>query len=254
MENKDIKDKVSLSIIIATYNAGNHISDCLLSVLALEQENMEIVIVDGGSTDNTLEIIKRYTTNNNKVSCVSEPDAGIYDALNKGVKRAKGKWLYFMGADDRLLPGFKALAAMLKDEGTIYYGDTEGYYEGADPGYLLLTGKFTSYRLAKYCMNHQAIIYPAKVFEQYRYELQYKVLADYALNIKLWGDRRFKKQHYHFNIARYCMNGFSAAATDIVFKKDKPRMIRKYMGWFIYLRYCYKEYKLKMKNKENSLS
>ena len=251
MENKDINDKVHLSIIIATYNAGNHISDCLLSIFALGKENIEILIVDGGSTDNTIELIASYGSN---VSCISEPDTGIYDALNKGVKRAKGKWLYFMGADDRLLPGFKALAAMLTDDNTVYYGDTEGYYEGPDPGYGLLTGKFNNYRLAKYCMNHQAIIYPAKVFEQYQYELQYKVLADYALNIKLWGNRHFKKQYHRFNIARYCMNGFSAATTDIVFKKDKPRLIRQHMGLFIYLRYRYKEYKMKKKGKGDLLS
>ncbi len=92
-----------ISIIIATYNAGKTLNRCLSSISSQLNDNCELLIIDGGSKDNTLEIIKSY---GNKVTClISEPDKGIYDAWNKGVMLASGDWLMFVGADDELLPG-----------------------------------------------------------------------------------------------------------------------------------------------------
>ena len=179
---------------------------------------------------------------------ISEPDKGIYDALNKGIKLARGKWFYFLGADDRLLQGFSEMASKLKDENTVYYGNSVPfYYSSNKPSYELLIGKFSNYRLAKYCMNHQAVIYPAKAFYKYEYDLRYKVFADYALNIQVWGDRDFKKIFYPVTIARYNMTGFSSTITDVQFKKDKPRLIRKSMGWLMYARFIFKRFKKRLR-------
>jgi glycosyltransferase involved in cell wall biosynthesis len=182
---------------------------------------------------------------------VSEADKGIYDALNKGVKMAGGKWVYFLGADDRLLPGFSELAAHVQDERTVYYGNSEAYSHEGEVPFALLQGAFSAYRLAKYCMNHQSIIYPAAVFHKYTYDLRYKASADYALNLLLWGDNSFKKQHYPVTVVLYNMTGFSAAGKDIPFMKDKLRLIRKGMGWSMYLRMVIKRYKHKLLGKED---
>ena len=241
--------KILVSVIIATYNAGEHIRECLESIISQAEKNIEIVLIDGGSTDNTLSIIKEFENEN--IVWISEPDKGIYDALNKGVKISKGKWLYFMGTDDRLLPGFSEMTSKLKDESSVYYGNTEPHYYGDDkPSYELLGGEFSNYRLAKYCINHQAIVYTANVFLKYNYDLKYKVFADYALNLKVWGDRDFKKVFYPITIARYNMTGFSSVNKDALFKKEKPQLIRKYMGWFIYLRFLYKRYKKMIKSEK----
>ncbi|MFT3705739.1 MAG: glycosyltransferase family 2 protein [Agriterribacter sp.] len=239
-KNKD----TSISIIIATYNAGDYIRECLSSISSWQKsEAIEIIAVDGGSTDNTLQILKEYKGN---ITWTSEPDKGIYDALNKGAAMATGRWLYFLGSDDRLLPGFEEMASKLKDENTIYYGDTEAFYTGNKPSFEILHGRFDAYRLAKYCINHQAVIYPAKVFSKYHYNLRYKVFADYALNIQVWGDKSFKKMYYPINIAAYHMGGFSSVQKDEAFKKDKPALIKKYMGWGMYFRFLYKRYKKKL--------
>ncbi|WP_212003528.1 glycosyltransferase family 2 protein [Chitinophaga sp. HK235] len=233
---------IIISIIIATYNAEKQLPGCLRSITAQSFKGIEIVVIDGGSTDNTLSILKNYT-GSFPLNWVSEPDKGIYDALNKGTRLAKGKWLHFLGADDRLLPGFSEMAAQVKEENAVYYGISKEYYTGQRPNYNVLTGHFSKYRLAQECMNHQAIVYPALVFRKYSYNLRYKVFADYDVNIRVWGDRQFKKCYYPIPVVSYNMNGFSSATRDELFKQDKPGIIKEGMGWIIYLRFLYKRYK-----------
>ncbi|PSL48333.1 glycosyltransferase involved in cell wall biosynthesis [Chitinophaga niastensis] len=236
---------VLISIIIATYDAGQHLRECLQSITSQAVKALEIIVVDGGSKDETISILKDATLP--MLTWTSEPDKGIYDALNKGIGMARGKWIYFLGADDRLLPGFSELAAHLKDDHTVYYGNSKAYY-GDAPGTLeLLQGSFSNYRLAKHCMNHQSILYPATVFQKYTYNLRYKVLADYALNILLWGDNSFKKIHYPLTVVRYHMGGFSSAVKDQAFREDKLQLIRKGMGWRTYMRLRFKRLKVKLK-------
>ncbi len=248
MGGQSATDKEFLvSIVIATFNAAGYLPDCIQSVIALNIPDLEIVVVDGGSTDGTLEIIRSF--NNGNITWISEPDKGIYDALNKGTKLARGKWLHFLGADDRLLPGFRDMTGKLRQGGSnvVYYGNSDAYYgPGPRPSYILLTGPFSKYRLAKYCMNHQAILYPATVFRKYAYDLQYKVFADYAVNIQLWGDADFVKQYHPFTVALYNMTGFSSVTSDAAFIRDKAELIRKNFGLGIYLRFLYKRFKKKL--------
>ncbi|MFV8799959.1 glycosyltransferase family 2 protein [Yersinia sp. LJYL362] len=93
-----MKNKKLVSIIIATYNVDGYISACLDSILSQSYESYEVIIVDGISSDKSLDIIKSYT--DTRIRLYSEKDKGIYDAWNKGVSLAKGEWLLFIGADD----------------------------------------------------------------------------------------------------------------------------------------------------------
>lgn len=241
-QQQAVRKKPLVSIIIATYNAEKFLGDCLDSISKQVIKNLEVIIVDGNSTDQTGDIVRSFNQLN--IIYSSEQDAGIYDALNKGVKQSTGRWLYFLGADDRLLPGFSELAIKLKDPDTVYYGNSVEWYEGKDePPFKLINGVFSNYKLAKYCMNHQSIFYPAATFEKYQYELKYKVLADYALNIKLWGDKGFKKIYYPINIVNYNLNGFSHKNKDEVFENEKPQLIKENFGFLTYLRFVYKTYR-----------
>ncbi|NID11656.1 glycosyltransferase family 2 protein [Fibrivirga algicola] len=91
-----------VTIITATYNAGNYLEECISSVLNQSYDNIEYIVIDGGSTDSTINIIETYQ--HRLAYWISEPDAGIYDAWNKGISKATGNWLVFIGADDQLLP------------------------------------------------------------------------------------------------------------------------------------------------------
>ena len=90
-----------ISIIIATYNAGKTLARCLQSIREEKTNEIELLVIDGGSKDNTLDIINTYQDTID-YSC-SEPDKGIYDAWNKGISHAKGDWMMFIGADDYLV-------------------------------------------------------------------------------------------------------------------------------------------------------
>lgn len=237
----------TISIIIATYNAGKDLRGCLESVAAQSFKDIEVVVADGGSQDDTVAILEEYAT---KLRLVwkSEADKGIYDALNKATGMASGRWLHFLGADDRLLPGFSELAAHLHNERGVYYGITQEFHDdGRKELTGLLTGKFSKYRMAKGCINHQAILYPAAVFQQYQYNLRYKVYADYDLNIRVWGNKTFKKIFYPIPVVSYNMSGFSANNPDALFLEDKPAIIRENLGLLVYGRYLLKEMKRRFK-------
>ncbi|MBE7176198.1 MAG: glycosyltransferase [Mucilaginibacter polytrichastri] len=237
-----------VSIIIATFNAGKYLQECLESIFSQRNGSWELLVIDGGSRDETLDILDK---NRGEISYLSsEKDEGIYDALNKGAQHARGRWVYFLGADDRLLPGFSDMMNQLREENTVYYGNSQTYYTGKKPDYVVYTGRYNKYRLAKYPINHQSILYPAAVFKKYRYDLRYRIFADYALNLQVWGDAQFGRRFFPVDMVLYHMSGFSVNHDDSLFKADKPALVRKSLGRWIYLRYLYKKYKKKLLGQE----
>ena len=92
-----------ISIIIATYNAAYTIERCLCSIISQKTDDIELIIIDGASKDQTIAIIEQYKDSIDVF--FSEPDQGIYDAWNKGIKASNGEWIMFVGADDQLISG-----------------------------------------------------------------------------------------------------------------------------------------------------
>jgi len=91
-----------LSILTPSYNMGQYIEETIRSVLLQGYPNLEYIIIDGGSTDNTVEIIKKYETH--LAYWISEPDRGQSHAINKGIDKATGDWIAWLNADDIYLP------------------------------------------------------------------------------------------------------------------------------------------------------
>ena len=87
-----------ISIITPCYNAAQYIEQTILSIINQDYDNIEYIIIDGGSTDGSLELIKENESNINY--WVSEPDKGIYNAMNKGIMAAKGEYLLFLNGGD----------------------------------------------------------------------------------------------------------------------------------------------------------
>ena len=98
-KNKTIQAKHGcVTVVTVTYNAQDYLEKTIQSIISQSYSDIEYIIIDGGSTDGTLDIIKKYEKN--ITYWVSESDNGIYDAMNKGIKKASGEWINFMNAGD----------------------------------------------------------------------------------------------------------------------------------------------------------
>ncbi len=107
---REVGNEPLVSVITAVFNGNDYIADCLESVLIQDYPLIEHIVVDGGSVDGTIEMLRRYE---DRVALwISERDRGVYDAWNKGLRLARGEWIAFLGADDIYLPG--AISAYMK--------------------------------------------------------------------------------------------------------------------------------------------
>jgi glycosyltransferase involved in cell wall biosynthesis len=218
----------SISIVIVTYNAADTLQKCLDSIYRQKYPSLKIIIIDGNSTDGTVDIIK---ANLNKIYYwKSEPDTGIYDAMNKAIKQLTGDWVYFLGADDELYDDFSKLAFDLKDQHAVYYANvlTKG---------VKRSGKLNPYQMAKHGIFHQAIVYPISVFRKYSFDTRYKVVADNVLNMICWKDKQYKFIYKEYVIAHFNHTGVSGSVKDAEFEKDKSRLILKHYGATVWLRF-----------------
>ena len=120
-----------ISVITVCFNSLETIAGCLGSVLAQDYENFEYIVLDGGSTDGTIEIIEAHR--DGIAHFQSEPDLGLYYAMNKALSLAKGEWVLFLNSDDRLTDSktLSKAAPFLKKRGCNYYGIAEVLYDGS---------------------------------------------------------------------------------------------------------------------------
>jgi glycosyltransferase involved in cell wall biosynthesis len=125
LDHDAFKLKPSMSpdftIITPSFNYGRFLHDCLASVASQDGVNLEHLVYDGGSTDDSREVAARFP----HVHWIEEADRGMSDAINKGFAQAKGKWVMWLNADDRLLPGAlqKVLRVLNQSDADLVYGD-----------------------------------------------------------------------------------------------------------------------------------
>ena len=111
----------SVSVVMAVFNGGPFIEEALRSALSQEPAPLEIVVQDGGSTDDTAAVVAAL--GDPRISFVSEPDDGQSDALNRAIGRARGDWIFWLNADDVIAPGAFAAAAPFQEGADLVFGD-----------------------------------------------------------------------------------------------------------------------------------
>lgn len=173
-----------ISIIIPTFNSSKTIRLTLDSIWNQTFSDYEILLIDNESVDQTLEIVKSYAAKNLDISIMSCKDKGVYDAMNKGIDLAKGKWLYFLGSDDYLHDNLvlEEVVNYLREEVTdIVYGDAIMLGNKQRHG-----GKFDTLRIhTQVNLCHQTIFYKRSIFDKIgKYNLLYPVVADWDMNIR----------------------------------------------------------------------
>lgn len=177
-----------ISIIIATFNAEKVLERCLKGLKLQKKDEVEILIIDGASTDHTVSIVKK---NLGVVDIIlSEPDRGIYDAWNKGIKLAHGKYIMFLGADDYLYPdaisSYLDFISKMKADCDIISAKSE--FVDSKGRIMKVIGEKFSYHRHKVNMYivHGTCLHNKILFERYgMFSLRYKVCADYEFFMRL---------------------------------------------------------------------
>lgn len=230
---KSIRDRPLVSIITVVLNGADSLEKTIASVRNMMFENYEYIIIDGGSNDASVDIIRQ---NENVVDhWISEPDNGVYEAMNKAVDLAHGDYLLFIGADDYLYDVLHEVVEQFDDDHACYYGDV--LLSGSNSRY---DGQFSTLKLLFQNIPHQAIFYSKYVFDTYRFDMRYRAVADYAMNLKIFADDRFPFKYIPKIVANYNnVNGFSSRYTDDVFSTDKPRIVRDHYSLSIYCLYMF---------------
>lgn len=205
-----------LTVITVVYNAVQNIEGCIESVLEQRIQGLEYLIIDGGSTDGTLEIIKRYEEKITRL--VSEPDRGLYDAMNKGLKLAAGRFIHFLNSDDRYASS-QVLASVIPmlDAGAICYGQMH-YIDGDMP--LKLLGRPFEWRkeLRASSVPQPVMFVSPELYRQVgEFDTSLKIAADYDMVLRL--AKRFPVKYIAEPVTTMYSGGLSYARPDLTFSE-----------------------------------
>src|SRR5258708_10181557 len=207
-----------LSIIIPTLNAEKTLQIALDSLLIQQFTNFEIWIIDSVSRDRTLSIAAENAEKDSRIRVFSEPDKGVYDAMNKGIEKARGQWILFLGSDDRLydekvLHSFFSVPGHL-DFDLVYGNVVSPSYKG------VYDGEFSFEKLLRRNIPHQAVFYKKSLFGLIGpFAIHYKGYADWDLNIRCFKDNRVRVQYIDLLVAYFGADGISSRH-DIPFLRE----------------------------------
>ncbi len=187
-----------VSVITVSYNEAGAIRKTIESVLNQTYGCIEYIVIDGNSTDETYQIVceydKKFREKNIPYIHISEPDNGIYDAMNKGLNYCSGEWVYYLNANDRLFQNStleQVFSRQYDDKVSCIYGNTWNV-KGEKIYFKRAYGIETIYYRAPFI--HQALFVQRKVMEQYKFDVGYKISADYDLFVRMYVNGEKYKQ------------------------------------------------------------
>jgi len=176
----------TISVIIPVFNAKRTLANALQSVWHQTFQAHEVLVIDGGSTDGTVQIIQ---ANQSSITYwISERDGGVYDAINKGIQRATGDWIYILGSDDALASTdvFETVASHLIQPASLVFGSARNVNIKQS---LVPEVHISSMRALIYLKNtlhQQSVFYRRSLFEKHFFDTTLKVLADYDFHLHLF--------------------------------------------------------------------
>jgi glycosyltransferase involved in cell wall biosynthesis len=193
--DKSIEKEPLISVVTVVYNGDKHIESTIESIVDQKYTNIEYIIVDGGSTDHTLEILKKYSSSID--FWISEKDNGIYDAMNKGKKLSNGDWLLFLNSGDffvnqNVLSDFVDFVTNSKGVVDIFFGSTLVLNEIRKPKNQLEINDF----ILGLPFCHQSVFVSKEVYKAF----------DFDSSLKIYGDLIFFRRAYLKGFNFECIN------------------------------------------------
>lgn len=233
---KDIK----ITIITVCKNADRVLESTIKSVVSQTYRNIQYIIIDGASTDGTLEIVHKYQMNY-PIICMSEPDRGIYDAMNKGIMMSSGDYIEFLNAGDKLYEATTVeniVDIMSEHKADIYYGNIIYLYSDNHTE-IRKYGKWCSKRIYDYtgdCINHQAIFASTDLLKETPFDVHYKICADreWIMRARKMG-ASFKP--LSIQVCYYSLDETSVSISQkALYSKEANECVRKHyrFGYFVF--------------------
>ena len=213
--------KPLLSIITICYNIKDEIEKTCQSIVSQTWQDFEWIVVDGGSTDGTVDILNQYRSRMNVF--ISEPDKGVYNAMNKGIKLASGEWLNFMNGGDTYAAN-DVLEKVFKDkkyDADVLYGNVNKIYPDGHTEHSHYKNKLDLFYFANDVINHQSTFIRRSLFDKYGlYDEKYRIASDWEKWIIFMKNGcMFKK--VDMTVADFMCNGISSNQSALAIEKEE---------------------------------
>lgn len=213
---------MTISIITATYNSGKTVRDTIESVLRQTYADIEYIIVDGASKDDTMDSVRRYEPEfGGRMKVVSEPDKGIYDAMNKGIRIATGEVVGILNSDDFFTSDDviqRVADAFGGEQLDAVYGDIHFVRDG---NLTKCTRYFSSRYFRPWLLRfgfmpaHPSFYCRRSVFERYGlYDLQYRTSSDFDMMVRLFAKHHITARYLNMDFVTMRAGGESTAGLD----------------------------------------
>jgi glycosyltransferase involved in cell wall biosynthesis len=220
---------MKISIITVTFNSAETIRDTIESVISQSYTDVEFIVKDGGSKDNTLEIVKGYSdVFGSRLKIISEPDEGIYDAMNRGISVASGDVVGILNSDDMLYD--EHILADIAHTFTEYgvdcvYGDLV-FVKETDTNSVVRTWTGSQYRRNSFSKGwapaHPTFYVKRECYEKYgMYDVTMKVSADFDLMMRFLEKNKIRNKYMRRNFVKMRYGGESTGSLKNVYKGNK---------------------------------
>lgn len=220
----------AVSVVIPTLNSAGTLARLLQSLEAQTFRDFEVLVSDGASQDATVELARSAAAALPRLRVDSRPDAGVYDAINRGVVLARGQWVIVLGADDWLhAPDTleRAWRTLSRTPADLVYGDVRmmARLAGVEAG-ARYAGALSIEELMTKNICQQAIFYRRRLFDELgNFDLRYRIWADWDFNLRVAFRRRI--EWIDLVIADYAATGMSTRGGDALFEAEAPERLRR---------------------------
>lgn len=223
---------MKLSIITINYNEASALQQTINSVRSQTYQDYEHIIIDGGSTDESVDIVKNYAAEYPVLKWGSEKDGGVYDAQNKGVKRAEGEYCFFLNAGD-VFASAQVLEKMLSmpTQADLLYGNLIVVQEGKHVRFCKGVEQPTFLDLYNSCLKHQATFIKRSLFERFGvYDASLRIVADWEwfFRVAAFHDDVIL-EYRNVDIAEFDNNGISSRSPQLC-KEERQLVLNRYMS------------------------
>ena len=216
---------IKITIITATFNSDDTLEQTIVSVLNQNYKDIEYILVDGNSTDSTVDIIKKYCAKDKRIRWISENDSGLYNALNKGVNMATGDYIEIIGSDDALASS-TVISSVVNDirpdtdilSGLIYAVDEKNHKQ-----YIICDNHIARDKKKYYggMIGHAGMFVRRSLLKKYPFDETYKIAADYKFFLQCYYDSTVRFKFVDTVIAFFSNNGLSSNENECLIENNR---------------------------------